>query len=191
MDVASVGVRAAIPHIVVQAASMKFYKKAGNRMKPVAIFEKLLASRERRGEEGPDITTVRRFLKSKTHKAGKPETRGVKKSVSKGDCRRLNATRKRLCKEADNEYEVHWGDIIADTPGVDASAPTVIKTMREHGYDVKWRTARSVMPLTAEVKKDRGPSHGSQALCAGHNAKVLISVAWRFFDRKGVHKCCR
>jgi len=162
-------------------------------MEPVAVHAKLRAARARRGQKGPDLTNVRRYLKGKTHQVGKTETRGVKKTVSKNDCRRLNATRKRLCTQADSEWEVHWQDIIDETPGVEASVSTVCKAFKEHGYDVKWRTARSVMPLTKEVKEDRRrwrPAGGRQSVCpTGQTACPTGQTGHRLSAQQGRRGC--
>ena len=75
----------------------------------------------------------------------------------KADVVRLNATRKKLCKTAGkkgSEYEVHWQDIIDNTRGVDAHRTTVAKAFKDAGLNVAWRTSRTVMPLTDEVKED-------------------------------------
>ena len=46
------------------------------KLSPVEIHSKLDAYRRRRGLGGPDLTTVRRALRGKTHRRGVPERRG-------------------------------------------------------------------------------------------------------------------
>ena len=48
------------------AASIGVLCEVGKKMKPVAIHTRLQAARARRGQKGPDLTSVRRFLKGKT-----------------------------------------------------------------------------------------------------------------------------
>ena len=124
------------------------------RVPPTEIHKRLLRVRRRRGERGPDLTSVRRALKGVTLKRARVETRGGRSILSPRNLRALDAARKRLLKKAQGEYEVHWDDIIreARVPKVDRT--TAAKSMRKAGYDVKCRAPR--------LKPDRSAADDAQ-----------------------------
>ena len=109
---------------------------------PNDILKDLSKWRKKKGEQPPDITTLRRALKGKTHRRGRQETRGSKKVLTAAHLRALDSTRKKLIVKADNEFEVHWEDVIqkAKVPLVDPT--TAAKNMRDAGYDVAARKPR-------------------------------------------------
>ena len=55
---------------------------------------------------------IHRFAKGSTHKCGAPEARGQKRALSEHDVRKLDKTRRRLIKSADNEWRVTYKDVI-------------------------------------------------------------------------------
>jgi hypothetical protein len=128
-------------HLTPVELDRAFKLKAQSKM-PNAILKDLSKKREKRGEQPPDITTLRRALKGKTHRRGRQETRGAKKVLTASHLRALDSTRKKLIAKAGNEYEVHWDDVIkkAKVPQVDAT--TAAKNMQAAGYDVAARKPR-------------------------------------------------
>ena len=119
-------------------------------MSAAEIHRRVATHRTPRGQEAPDITTVRRALKGMTFKRATVETRGRKRSLTPINLKTLDATRKRLITKADGEYEVHWDDI-ADASRVPAGhRTTAARRMNAAGYDVKWRTPR-LKPARTEI----------------------------------------
>ena len=80
------------------------------------IHHRLLKARrrksKRRGETGPDITTVRRAVRGTSFKRARVETRGAKKILSTANLHAVDRARLRLIKKADNDSEVHWEDVM-------------------------------------------------------------------------------
>ena len=80
------------------------------------IHDRLLKARrrksKRRGETGPDITTVRRAVRGTSFKRARVETRGAKKILSTANLHAVDRARLRLIKKADNDSEVHWEDVM-------------------------------------------------------------------------------
>ena len=80
------------------------------------IHDRLLKARrrksKRRGETGPDITTVRRAVSGTSFKRARVETRGAKKILSTANLHAVDRARLRLIKKADNDSEVHWEDVM-------------------------------------------------------------------------------
>ena len=89
------------------------------------------------------MRAVQRALKGSTFKRAKIETRGRKKVLSHANLRALDRARKRLIAKADEEYEVHWDDVIraARVPHVDRT--TAAKSLKAAGYDISWRPPRT------------------------------------------------
>ena len=70
------------------------------KLAPGEIHTKLAAYRRRRGHEGPDLTTVRRALRGKTHLRAAPERRGRKRVFSRRQVQKMNHVRQNLLKRA-------------------------------------------------------------------------------------------
>ena len=79
--------------------------------KPAQILSALQALRRRKGQEGPGKTAVYDFLSGKTHDRSADEARGRPNVLTDRHLNVLNAVRKKLQKEAENEYHVTWADI--------------------------------------------------------------------------------
>ena len=80
------------------------------------IHDRLLKARrrksKRRGETGPDITTVRRAVRGTSFKRARVETRGAKKILSTANLHAVDRARLRLIKKTNNDSEVHWEDVM-------------------------------------------------------------------------------
>ena len=88
-------------------------QKAGK--KPQQIIEGLQKKRERKGLEGPGSTAVYDFLSGKTHKRGAEEKRGRISKMPRRLISTAMAARRKLIKEADNEWLVTWEDVHEET----------------------------------------------------------------------------
>ena len=106
------------------------------------IHRQLQAARRRRRKPGPDLTTVRRALKGATFKRSRVEARGARKVLSARNLKTLDATRKRLYKEAMGDHEIHWDDIIRAARVPQVHRTTVARSLNEAGYNIGWHTPR-------------------------------------------------
>ena len=104
---------------------------------------------------GPDLTNVRRLLKGKTFVTGKPEMRGRKQTLTKANCAQLNKVRKQLIKQADKQKEVVWEEVIKKSRVPKVTAATASRSLRDAGYDVKWRKPREKPLRDKAAEKER------------------------------------
>ena len=99
-------------------------------LSPMQIHARLVRERKRAKKQGPDLTTVRRFLNGKSHKRSPVESRGRKCVLSDANLNAMNRVRKKLIKQADGDREITWAEVIAKSrvPAVDPS--TAAKHMK-------------------------------------------------------------
>ena len=97
---------------------------------PVQIHAALVKDRKRRRQNGPDLTTVRRFAKGKAHKRSAKERRGRKTTLSAANLNTMERTRDNLVTKAECEREITWGEVVrkARVPNVDRT--TAAKHMK-------------------------------------------------------------
>ena len=81
---------------------------------PGVILAALQAKRRRRRVKGPGKTTVYSFLAGATHARGAEESRGAKKKLTLRMLQVFNQSRKKLIKEAKNDFHVTWGDVVRE-----------------------------------------------------------------------------
>ena len=67
---------------------------AGNRATPVQIWHQLKAARAKRRLPPPDVTSIRRFLKGKTHRFDVEEKRGRVSIYTRSNVLKMEKTRK-------------------------------------------------------------------------------------------------
>ena len=82
---------------------------------PGQILVSLRARRRRSGGLGPGKTAVYNFLSGQTHQRGAVETRGRKSKIPADLVPVAMAKRRKLIKDAGNEWLVMWGDVHAET----------------------------------------------------------------------------
>ena len=104
----------------IELAGMQVWKSEG--LTPLQIHKRLYTDCRKKRKAVPDLTTVRRALKGKTHQRSTVETRGRKRILTPTNLKRLDKTRGQIITKADNNYEVHWDDVIK--PAVGAAYPT-------------------------------------------------------------------
>ena len=90
---------------------------------PMQIHAQLVKDRRRRRQQGPDLTTVRRFVKGKTHKRAVTETRGRKKKLSVANVKAMDRARDKLTTQAVCEREISWDEVVRK-----ARVPSVHRT---------------------------------------------------------------
>lgn len=88
-------------------------QKAGRT--PKQILSTLQRNRARRGGTGPGSTAVYDFLAGATHERGAEETRGRTAKMPRRLISTAAAARRRLIKNADNEWLVTWEDVHKET----------------------------------------------------------------------------
>ena len=103
---------------------------------PQDIHSKIVRQRARKGSHGPDVTSVRRFLKGLTHQRGKPETRGRKRAYSRKHVLKMERVRKVLLKKAGNQREVRWEDVRRRSRVPKATRTTLKAAFQREGLDV-------------------------------------------------------
>lgn len=145
------------------------HRMAGEHKTTEEIHARICADRGRSRKPHPDIGTVRRAMRGRTHQQGVPETRGRKRSLSRTNVMALNKTRKRLVKQAKGEAEVHWPDVQKKTRGVPKCDPTTVsRSFAREGLDVKWRNPR--------MKPQRDPEHEEE--------RVEVCSKWQNYPVK-------
>ena len=137
------------PHMQKQELDLLFAMAAA-RATAVDIHAALAQRRAAAGLPVPDLTTVRRVLKGKAHTRGGLEHRGRKRKLSQRAVVRLNEARKELIARAAGEREVHVRHIVKKTGVAPVHVSTVLRDLRDAGYDVKRRVPRQKPLRTAE-----------------------------------------
>jgi len=118
------------------------------------IHARLVKDRARRRQPAPDPTTVRRFVKGRTFKRSKKETRGRKSKLSVTNLRTMNRVRDEIITKAKGEREVTWGEIIRKSrvPAVERS--TAAKRMKSE-LGVQPRRPRAKLTRNAMDEAER------------------------------------
>ena len=119
-----------------------------------AAIRAINKKRKARGVAPIHQSSVYRYVQGISHPAGAAETRGRKRSLSAQDVRKLDRTRKRLVKKANNEYRVTYADVVAAADmGDQACQRTCEEALRSQG--VRYRQPRKKILLTEEDAKVR------------------------------------
>ena len=122
---------------------------------PKQILERLQKKRDRKGLKGPGSTAVYDFLSGATHKRGAEEKRG---RISKMPRRLISsalAERKKLIKEADNEWLVTWEDVHKATEKELRRQGLLTGGAKMPSEDWLARQVRAKTPLRARPPKRR------------------------------------
>ena len=89
------------------------------------------------------------YVKGETHERGAEEKRGRKRSLSRGDVQKLQATRRRLIMKADGTRRVTYADVQSNTKLDKSPCQRVVENaLRQDG--VKYRKPREKVQLTKE-----------------------------------------
>ena len=109
----------------------KFKAESFTRMQ---IHAQLVMDRRRRRQQGPDLTTVRRFVRGKTHKRAVAETRGRKKKRSVANVKAMDRARDKVITQAGCEREISWDEVVRQARVPSVHRTTATKHMlRERG----------------------------------------------------------
>ena len=105
--------------------------------------------RAARGVAPVHQSAVYRYAQGISHPAGAAETRGRKRALTSQDAHKLDRTRKRLVKAANNQHRVTYADVVAAANmGGRASQRTCEEALRSKG--VRFRQPRKKILLTEE-----------------------------------------
>ena len=109
---------------------------------PKEIQARLAKDRRRRRQDGPDLTTVRRFVKGKTFKRSSKETRGRKTKLSLANLRTIDRVRDELITKTKGEREITWDEVIRKSRVPNVERSTAAKLMQAQ-FGVKARRPRA------------------------------------------------
>ena len=146
--------RGMAPHLT--SAELDFIhekKQAG--LTPVQIHTRLAAQRANKKIETPHLTNIRRALKGKVYKRGRVETRGRQPTFSRAMILRMDVTRKKLIKKADNQREVRWNDIRRSARVPHGHRSTLSRAFCRENIPVAARRPREKPQRTAEHEAER------------------------------------
>ena len=105
------------------------------------IHKRLCTDRRKKRKTGPASATVRRVLKSKAHQHPMVETCGRKRFLMLTNSKRLDKIWGELVVMADDNYEVHWADVIKKTGMPSVHRTTAAKNLRDAVVDIAARNA--------------------------------------------------
>ena len=110
-------------------------------MRTHEIRDELVRLRRARGLNAPDDTTIRRFLRGRTHKRGAIETRGRKRTWSRSNVLKANQVRIDSVQRHPDRY-TGWNDIRrrARLPAIHRT--NVQRAFEREGIPVRFRRSR-------------------------------------------------
>ena len=142
------------PHLT--SAELDFiHEKKQVGLTPVQIHTRLAAQRAKKKIETPHLTNIRRVLKGKVYKRGRVETRGRQPTFTRAMILRMDVTRKKLIKKADNQREVRWNDIQRSARVPHGRRSTLTRAFRRENIPVAARRPREKPQRTAEHEAER------------------------------------
>ena len=119
------------------------------------IWELVKKRRARAGTPMVNITVLRRFMRGRTHKRGKVETRGRARALSRRNVLTMDAARRKCVKETQGAHQVTWADIIRKGRAPRIHPTTAARAFAREGLDVKLRRSREKPQRTPEVEAER------------------------------------
>ena len=128
-------------------------------MPPVEIHKHLEKARAKKGIAAPGLTTIRKFLKGRTHRRGMVETRGRKASYTRSQV--LTMDRKRLelvkkMKDKKKRYtQLRWKDVQRAARVPQAHRTTAAHAFHREGLNVTLRRSREKPQRSAEHEAER------------------------------------
>ena len=121
---------------------------------PMEILTKVNAKRQKLKVELAAKQTIYRYINGDTHRRGRPEKRGRKKILAKGDVRKIDQARRRLIKRASSQKRMTWAQIYkASGFKKKASQRSVEQAVRATG--VRFRPPRKKIFIAKDDAKVR------------------------------------
>ena len=119
------------------------------------VFVQLAKVRRSRGVDMVNITAVRRFMRGKSHRRGKVETRGRKRVFTRRNVLAMDATRRKFIKDTRGTRRAKWQMCRARARLPEAHTSTVARAFAREGIHVKLRPSRGKPQRTAEHEQER------------------------------------
>ena len=119
------------------------------------IYDLLARQRQRRGEKMVHINVIRCFLRGRTHRRSKVETRGRKRSLSRRNVLSMDAARRKIINDTKGGHQVKWQEIVAKGRAPRAHATTVSRAFEREGLSVKLRRSREKPQRTPAMERER------------------------------------
>jgi hypothetical protein len=149
------GTRSAMaPHLTrVEQDKLLSWKNAN--VTVIDMHGRLEKRRERQGIDAPDLTTVRKFLKGKTHRRGRVDKRGQTPIFSRRNVLAMNRARVTLIKKCKNTKQIKWDTIINKARVPEGDRTTAAKAFTREGIDAKLRPIREKPQRKPEHEEER------------------------------------
>ena len=119
------------------------------------IFAMLAKKRVARGVDMVNITVIRRFLKGRTHRRGKVETRGRKRSFTRRNVLAMDTARRRFIKDTRGTRQATWDLVRSKARAPKAHRTTVARAFARERMDVKLRRLREKPQREPEHERER------------------------------------
>ena len=129
-------------------------KLAAQCKKPPFIHSKIVAARRRRRADPVDVTTIRRFMRGKTHHRDVIETRGRKRVWTRANVLKANKVRKEKIKKHPSKY-VKWDKVVKSSRAPQIRRSTAQRSFKREGINVLFRACRQKPQLTTEHIQER------------------------------------
>ena len=129
-------------------------KLAAQGKKPPFIHSKIVGARQRRGADPLDITTIRRFIRGRTHRRGCVETRGRKRSRTRANVLHANKVRKDKIKKHHPKY-VKWDKVVNSSRAPQVHRTNAKRSFKRVRIKLTFRHWREKLQLTAEHEQER------------------------------------
>ena len=119
------------------------------------IFAMVAKKRVARGVAMVNITVIRRFLRGRTHRRGKVETRGRKRSFTRRNVLAMDTARRRFIKDTHGTRQATWDLVRSKARAPRAHRTTVARAFARECMDVKLRRLREKPQREPEHERER------------------------------------
>ena len=128
------------PHL--SPAEQDYIAQAAGAGKPATdIFKAIASQRGRRGVEMVSVTAIRRFMRGRSHRRGKIETRGRKRKFSRRNVLAMDTARHNFIKATKGTRQANWDVVRSKARAPMAHRATVARAFKREGLDVQLRSA--------------------------------------------------
>ena len=119
------------------------------------IFAMVAKKRSARGTAMVNITVIRAFLRGRTHRRGKIETRGRKRTFSRRNVLAMDAARRRFIKDTRGTRQATWDLVRSKARAPKADRTTVARAFAREQMGVKLRRLREKPQRAPEHERER------------------------------------
>ena len=142
------------PHLT-SAEQDRILVAQASRKSTAQMYDLLARQRQKRGEKMVHINVIRCFLRGRTHRRSKVETRGRKRSLSRRNVLAMDAARRKIINDMKGGHQVKWQEIVAKGRAPRAHATTVARVFEREGLTVKPRRSRGKPQRTPAMERER------------------------------------